>query len=161
MINKPDISKIKAGIKVADNSTIDHPSKDPSGRMSTQNIVKNCDELKGSGKDWKKIYAALHHSIASNKYRILRSGNTLFWIQLINPGEAQMYVFNADTNKNFIRNFKDFAKAMEKAKFKKVFGITHEEKLIDLIKRLGYPVDVEDAGVDEKKRKLYKATVNV
>jgi hypothetical protein len=132
-----------------------------SERMTTQDIIKNCNELKDSEQDWKQVYVVLHKSLESNKYRILRSGNTLFWIKIIEPKIAQMFVFNADTNKNFFRNMKEFAHAMDKAGYKKVFGVTHNTQIINLIKRLDYPVTVEDAGVDDKGRKLYKGTVNV
>jgi hypothetical protein len=140
---------------------IPHAHKDPSGRMSTQDIIKNCNELKDSEHGWEQVYAMIHKSIESNQYRVLRNGNTLFWIKIIEPKVAQMFVFNADTNKNFFRNMKEFAHAMDKAGYKKVFGITHNMQIINLIKRLNYPVTVEDAGVDDKGRQLYKGTVNV
>lgn len=72
-----------------------------------------------------------------------------------------MFVFNADTQKNFLRNMKDFAKAMDVAGFKKVFGITENQKLLAMIGRLGYPMTIEDAGQSEDGKPLYKGTVNV
>lgn len=129
--------------------------------MTPQEIFQKCDELKDSGMDWKEAYAHVFESIQSNKSRVMRSGNTLFWYHLLSPQEAQMFVFNADSQKNFLRNMKDFAKAMDKAGFKKVFGITHSKQLLNMISRLGYPMTVEDAGTDADGNQLYKGTVNV
>ena len=51
-------------------------------QMTPQDIVKNSTEIKESGIDWKQAYAVLHQTIASNQYRVLRNGNTLFWIRI-------------------------------------------------------------------------------
>jgi hypothetical protein len=130
-------------------------------RMTPQEIVKNSTEIKEAGADWKVAYATLHQSIASNKYRVLRNGNTLFWIRIDSPGVAQMYVFNADSYKNLFRNMKEFAKAMNAAGYKKVYGETSDMNILNLIKRIGFPVDIERIGVDRKGRPLYRGTVNV
>jgi hypothetical protein len=130
-------------------------------QMTTQDIIKNCDEIKDSNQDWKQIYAVLHHMIESNQYRVVRNGNTLFLIKLLGSGTAQMFVFNADTPKNFLRNMKEFFKAMKVGKFHTVFGITENMKIIDMLKHVGFQVDIENAGVDEKGRPLYKGIVHV
>lgn len=130
-------------------------------RMSTQDIIKNSTELKESGMDWKRAYVILHLSIENNQGRIFRCGNTLFWIVFGEPHEAQMFVFNADSYKNLLKNFKEFAQAMHKAGFKKVWGETHDKNIIEMIKRLGFPVDVENIGQDSAGRTIYRGTVNV
>ena len=129
--------------------------------MSTQDIVKDSTEVKESGMDWRKAYAAIYQSIQSPNYRIIRHNNTLFWYRIDSPGIAQMFVFNADSYKNLFRNFKEFAKAMHVAGFKTVYGDTHDLNIVNLIKRIGFPVDVQMIGVDKKGRKLYRGTVNV
>jgi len=130
-------------------------------RMSTQDIVKDSTEVKESGMDWRKAYAAIYQSIQSPKYRVIRHNNTLFWYRIDSPGVAQMFVFNADSYKNLFRNFKEFAKAMHVAGFKTVYGDTHDLNIINLIKRIGFPVNVQMIGLDSKGRKLYRGTVNV
>ena len=130
-------------------------------RMSPQDIVKNSQEIKESGMDWRHAYIALHHSIEQNQGRVIRCGNTLFWIMLKEPHQAQMYIFNADKYKNLLKNFKEFAQAMHKAGFKKVWGETHDVNMIEVIKRLGFPVDVETVGRDSSGRTIYRGTVNV
>lgn len=129
--------------------------------MTTQDIIKNCQELKDSGVDWKKMYAILRESINSNQYRMMRSGNTLFWYRLDEPKVAQMYVFNADSYKNLMRNMQEFAKAMHLSGFKKVYGETHDMNIIKLIERIGFPVNVETVGQDAQGRQIYRGTVNV
>lgn len=130
-------------------------------RMTTQDIVKNSTEIKESGLDWERVYYALHKSIETDKYRAMRNGNTLFWYRIDEPRVAQMYVFNADTYKNLFRNMQEFAKAMHKAGFKKVYGETHDMNILNLIKRIGFPVDIENIGKDQQGRQLYRGTVNV
>jgi hypothetical protein len=89
--------------------------------MTTQDIVKNSDEIKNMDISWEKMYAILHEAVKSNKYRILRSGNTLFVIKILSSTEAQLNVFNAEKSfKDYIRNIKEFGKAMEKAGYKKL-----------------------------------------
>jgi len=129
-------------------------------RMTTQEIVKNSDEVKKSGKDWKEVYAIVYQSLSTNKYRMMRNGNTLFWFRIDEPGVAQMYVFNADSYKHLFRNLKDFVKAMEISKYKKLYGETADINLINLIKRVGYPVDVEKVGKDSKGQTIYRGTLN-
>lgn len=130
-------------------------------RMSTQDIVRKCNELKDSGIDWRRAYLVLKHTSDQNTHRIFRAGNTLFWIQLGAPHESQMFVFNADSYRNLFRNFKDFCQALKNAGFKKVWGDTQDMNILNLIKRLGYPTTIEPIGKDEKGRQLYRGTVNV
>lgn len=130
-------------------------------QMTPQEIIQKCDELKNSGEDWKLMYATIFRSIESNEYRVMRAGNTLFWYHLLGNKEAQMYVFNADTQKNFLRNMREFAKAMEKAGFEKVFGVTENPQLLNMIGRLGYPMSIEEVGQNAQGKTLYKGTVNV
>jgi len=42
-----------------------------------------------------------------------------------------------------------------------VYGDTHDLNIINLIKRIGFPVNVQMIGLDSKSRKLYRGTVNV
>jgi hypothetical protein len=56
---------------------------------------------------------------------------------------------------------KDFAMAMHKAGYKTVYGDTADMNMINLIKRIGFPVDVTRLGTDAQGRQLYRGTVNV
>ena len=129
--------------------------------MTTQEIVKNSNEVKKSKQDWKKVYAVVYQSLETNEYRVLRKGNTLFWIHIDEPNVAQMYVFNADSYKNLFRNMKDFADAMHVAGYKRVYGDTSDMNILNLIKRIGYSVDVQPIGKDDDGKQIYRGTVNV
>lgn len=129
--------------------------------LSTQDIIKKSDELKDVGRGWEEVYTAIYTSIANNTHRVLRTGNTLLWIKLLPNKSAQMYVFNADPPKQFLKNMKEFAKALDRVGFNKVFGETHNPQLIAMMQRLGYPVDVETIGTDKQGRTVYRGTVNV
>ena len=129
--------------------------------MTTQEIVKNSNEVKKSKQDWKKVYAVVYQSLETNEYRVLRKGNTLFWIHIDEPDVAQMYVFNADSYKNLFRNMKDFADAMHTAGYKRVYGDTSDMNILNLIKRIGYPVDVQPIDKDDDGKQIYRGTVNV
>jgi len=128
---------------------------------STQDIIKESDEVQEMGMDWKRVYAAVALSIQNNTHRVMRSGDTLLWIKLLPQKTAQMYVFNADTQKNFLKNMKEFAKALDKSGFESVFGETHNMQIIEMMKRLGYPVKVEQVGTDDQGRTIYRGTVDV
>lgn len=130
-------------------------------RMQPHEIIHKSDEIKETDMDWKKAYATVLATVQSGQYRILRAGNTLFWYKIVQPKEAQVFIFNADTHKNLIRNFKEFAKAMDVAGFKKVYGETENPQMLEVIKRLGYPVDVEATGATRNGKPVYRGTVNV
>jgi hypothetical protein len=130
-------------------------------RMTTQEIVKNSNEVKKSKQDWKKVYAVVYQSLETNKYRIFRKGNTLFWIRIDSPNVAQMYVFNADSYKNLFRNMKDFAAALRAAGYERFYGDTSDMNIINLLKRIGYSVDIEPTGENEDGKQIYRGTVYV
>ena len=130
-------------------------------QMQPYEIIQHADEVKDSDMDWKKVYAVILVSVQSNQYRVMRNGNTLFWYKLVQPKEAQVFIFNADTHKNLIRNFKEFARAMDVAGFKKVYGDTENQQMLEVIKRLGYPVEVTPTGAMRNGKPVYRGTVNV
>jgi hypothetical protein len=130
-------------------------------QMTTQQIVRNCDELRNSKADWRNVYVALHYSIKSNKYRIMRCNNTLFWYRIDSPTAAQLFIFNADSGRKLIRNLHEFIKAMIKVGFKTIYGVTGEPQMIQTLRNSGYPTDVEHMDQDENGQEQYKVTINV
>jgi hypothetical protein len=130
-------------------------------QMTTQDIVRNCDELRNSDANWEKVYVLLYKSVESNKYRIMRCNNTLFWYRLDSKSVAQLFILNADSGRKLIRNLHEFIKAMKKAGFKKIYGVTIEPQMIQTLRNAGYPTEVEHFGKDENGREEYKVTINV
>jgi hypothetical protein len=131
-------------------------------QMTTQDIVKNSDEIKNMDISWEKMYAILHEAIKSNKYRILRSGNTLFVIKILSDTEAQLNVFNAEKSfKDYIRNIKEFGKAMEKAGYKKLSARGANVQMVNILKSAKYPTEATPIGKDKKGVDLYNIVIDM
>ena len=128
--------------------------------MTTQDIIKKSDEVKESGMDWKDVYKAVYGTVMMNTHRVLRSGNTLAWLELLPNDAVRVDTFNADTPKNYIKNLREFAKALDKAGFKSAILETPSPKIIEVVKGLGYPVKVE-ANKNKTGATIYRGTINV
>lgn len=128
--------------------------------MTTQEIIQKSDEVKAGGMDWKDVYKAVYGTVMMNTHRVLRSGNTLAWIELLPNDAARVDTFNADTPKNYVKNLREFAKALDKAGFKSAIVETPNPKIIEVVKGLGYPVKVETTQ-DKSGATIYRGTINV
>lgn len=129
--------------------------------MTNQEIIKNSKEVKEGDMPWEEVYAYLIEMVKSNKYRILRSGNVLFLIKLLGNDEVQMYVFNADSDKNFYRAFKDFMQAIKKIGFKKLIGETKDLQLLKWIEKHYGNTTIEKLPSEEGLPTLYRGVLNV
>lgn len=129
--------------------------------LTTQEIIKNSKEIKNSNMSWKRAYASIYAALQTNKYRMLRSGDVLFLIKIIKPGEAQMFVFNPVSDKNFYRAFKEFAAAMKKAGYKKVWGNTKDRKLLEFIGKAVGNVQIQELSKSADGEITYRGEVNV
>ena len=110
---------------------------------------------------WEEVYTSLIKMVKTNKYRIFRSGNVLFLIKLLGNDEIQMYVFNADSGKNFYRAFKDFMQAIKKIGFKKLIGETEDLQLLKWLQKNFGNTTIEQLPSKEGTPTLYKGIVNV
>jgi len=112
--------------------------------MTTQDIVKNSDEVKRIKHDWKKVYVGLAKAVQTDKYRILRAGNTLFVIKILEPHVAGLVTFNAEKSfKNYVRNIKEFLKAMDVAGYQQLKAAGVNIQMINLMRKTGYDIEVE------------------
>jgi hypothetical protein len=112
--------------------------------MTTQDIVKNSDEVKRNKLDWEKVYVGLAKAIETDTYRIIRSGNTLFVIKILEPHVASLSTFNAEKSfKDYVRNIKDFLKAMEIAGYKELKAVGVNIQMINIMKNAGYNIEAE------------------
>lgn len=125
--------------------------------MTTQDIVKTAEADKGNSERWEQVYASLATLLKTDKYRMLRAGNTLFLIQIKSPGVAEMFTFNADTKHGLIKNIQEFLTAMSKAKYKTVYGNTSNVQVLRLMQRAGHPVDIERLP-DENGKPIFRGT---
>lgn len=131
-------------------------------QMSTQEIVRNSDEVKNQpSKTWERLYAAMHKSVSTGKYRIMRENNTLFWYRIDEPGVAQLTIVNADKPMQFLHNMRGFFKAIQLAQFHTIYGITENPKIIDFLKHSGFPTDVERLPDLPNGTPQYKGVVHV
>jgi DNA-binding MltR family transcriptional regulator len=140
MNNTQNISKIKAKIKVAHYPAIGHPSKDPSGRMTTQNIVLKALRDLGKEDQFKTVYKGIHHVLSTNEYRLLRENNTLFLIKILSQGVGQVQLISADSPKTLLRNILEFLNAVQKAKYTEIHFDTTNQKIINFLEHSGHQV---------------------
>ena len=129
--------------------------------MTTQEIIKKSPHLEDYGMDWKSVYYNIHQSIQSNKYRVVRNGNTLFWIEIVSPGVAKLAIFNADPYKTFLRNGAAFSQAMKTAGYHTIFGDSSDLNIFNFAKRQGWQVDIKPIGKDLKGSTMYRGIANV
>jgi hypothetical protein len=125
--------------------------------MTTQDIVKNAEGFKGDSTHWEQVYASIARLLETDKYRMFRTGNTLFLVQIKSPGVAEMFTFNADTKHGLIKNIQEFLAAMKKANYHTVYGNTFNVQILRLLQRTGYSVDIQQLP-DEDGKPLFRGT---
>lgn len=85
-------------------------------KMSTQDILAK--SLARSGQDSKKVHGAMSLLVRNDpKFRVMRSGNTLFSYYNKGNGVADVAMDTAATPQELVKDVKEFAKAMKVAKF--------------------------------------------
>jgi len=135
-----DISRVRAELKAGNEPGVGHPSKDPSGRMSTQNIVLTALRNQGKEKHFERMYSFIHKTLESNKVRCLREGNTLFLVTIKGNNVCYVHMVNADSQIKTLKNILGFFSAMKKANYKEVHFDTVKYPLIVFLKNKGYQI---------------------
>jgi len=131
-------------------------------RMTPQEIVKNSDWVKKYGWDWKRLYATLYKAQEnSNEFRLLRENNTIFFIQIISPGVANVDVFNADPDKIFKNNIIVGINALKNAGYKQLTFTSQNVMDLNAVRRSGIPIDVSSNGKDIKGHSTFVGVVHV
>ena len=126
--------------------------------MTTQDVIKNSIEVKTSGQDWKQVYALLAKLVENDKFRLVRHGNTIFTLLIVEPHVGQVFSFNAEKSfKDYVRAIKDFARALEASGYKKITAKNTNLQLINVLKNAGYNVESEPTS-EFKGVQLYKMT---
>ena len=128
--------------------------------MTTQDIVKNSDEVRDQNLDWKQVYTRLHNASASNKYRIFRTNNTLFLVKIMENNVGQVFTFNADAKNKLISNVLEFLKALKAAKYKIAILSTKDEQLFNLLKQNKIEVIVREQK-DENNEVVFRGAIHV
>jgi hypothetical protein len=83
--------------------------------LSTQEIVKRDKSLKEAGVSWKHVYYLIHETIKKKTHRIMRSGDTLFWYQILPNKQIAVTMFTADPEDKLREHYESFQKACETA----------------------------------------------
>ena len=128
--------------------------------MTTQDIVKNSDEVRDQNLDWKQVYTRLHNASASNKYRIFRTNNTLFLVKIMENNVGQVFTFNADAKNKLISNVLEFLKALKVAKYKIAILSTKDEQLFNSLKQNKFRVDIREQQ-DENNEVVFQGAIHV
>lgn len=109
----------------------------PAKVMSTQEIIKQDSEKNHLGTDWKQLYANMVKASSSNKFRVLRSGNTLFCLTIKSPGIANLYLATADDGKQLIRSVKEAIQAATKANYKEIHAVINNPMMLKIMQMSG------------------------
>lgn len=130
-------------------------------KLETQDIVKDSAEVKESGMDWKETYAVIYYSIEKNTGRVMRAGNSLFWYEILENKQAQVHVFNVDPYQEFLKNTRDFGKAMQKAGFEYMFCDTVVQQTVNAFKNIQLPNEAQDTGEKFNGKPIYRVVVEL
>jgi len=96
-------------------------------KMTTQEIIAK--SLQGSGQDPQKVHALMAQRVNTNpKFRIMRSGNSLFSYYNQGNGKVLIAMDTAATPRELVKDVGEFVKAMKVAKFKQgTFDISNPQ----------------------------------
>jgi hypothetical protein len=86
-------------------------------RMTADQILEK--SVGRTGQDPKRVRAAMAHLVQTDpKFRVMRSGNTLFSYYNKGNGNVEFTIDSAEDNNQLLKSFKEFMQAMKIAKFK-------------------------------------------
>jgi hypothetical protein len=122
--------------------------KDPQGRMSVQEIVRSDLEKHGRGIEFRSKYHQLITILNTPKFRMLREGNTLFLIHILDKGECQLSIINADTPKRLFRNIKGCYDALSKAGYHTIHTDSNIPNMVQAMRNMGMDIIITKYGKD-------------
>lgn len=86
--------------------------------LPTQEIVKRDPEVRASGTDWRRLYAAIAETIEANTHRVVRVYNTLFWVRLLPNDQVTYTILTADPPNRASKIMSEFYKVLDAAGLK-------------------------------------------
>lgn len=92
------------------------------GTKTTQEIVEQSLAKTDPNQDWKQAYAAMYAGIKSNKFRMLRHGDSLLFYKVEPPVASKVHIFSTEEPAKMMKSFVEFAKAFQNAGYKKMTG---------------------------------------
>lgn len=130
-------------------------------KMTTQEIVQKSDFAKNHGMKWEELYAAMHKTIEDGDFRVMRSGNVLFWYEIEPDGAAQFWTINGGHGKDLPEAYADFYNAMGVSKFKKLTSKTTNPAEIKAMHYAGLPIQVNVLQMDRQGGHLFQVDVTI
>ena len=106
-----------------------------SGTMTTQEIVKLSVERMEPGADWEMVYGHLYAGIKSNKFRMLRCGDSLLFFKVDAPIASGAHIFSADPQEKLLHALREFGQSLKAAGYKKITGTVRNASLLRLIRK--------------------------
>jgi hypothetical protein len=107
--------------------------------MTTQSIVRKALQKEGKANSFKKIYTGLHQMLETPKYRLMRSNNTLFLIEIVEEGIAKVQLINADAPNKVMKNITEVIQALKKANYKQIMFDSSDTLVTDFFNNSNIP----------------------
>jgi hypothetical protein len=105
-------------------------------RMTADEIIAK--SISGSGQDPKKIRQQMAYLVQKDpKFRVMRSGNTLFSYYNLGNGNVDVAMDTAATPRELVKDVKEFFKAMKIAKFKRGRFVMDNPQIEKVLKMSG------------------------
>jgi hypothetical protein len=130
--------------------------------MDAEELFQKSDFVKESGLDWEEVYAMVHNFVTeTDEWRILRSHNTLFLLNLKGDNTAAVTIINSDTPENFENNVKECIEACKKADLNHLIFNIKGRLFGQLVRQLGYEIKETALYQDEDGATTYQGDINV
>lgn len=105
------------------------------GSMTTQEIVKQSVERMEPGADWEMVYGHVYAAIKSNKFRVMRCGNTLLFFKITPPEASMCHIFSTDKQEDLMHALREFGRCLGASGYKKITGIVRNASLLRILRK--------------------------
>jgi hypothetical protein len=130
--------------------------------MDVEELFQKSDFVKESGLDWEEVYNMVHNFVTTtDEWRILRSHNTLFLLNLQGNKTAGVTIINSDTPENFENNVRECIEACKKADITHLIFNVKGRLFGQLVRRLGYEIKETALYQDEEGATTYQGDIYV
>jgi len=130
-------------------------------KMEVQDIIKKSDFVQEAGVDWKEIYQMLANLLETPEWRLMRTNNTLFLLNMQDAGTASVTVFDAGETNEFPAAIQEFLRACKHAEINHIIFNAKGRYVQQLIRRMGYKIEETALTQDENGVTMYQGDVYV
>lgn len=111
--------------------------------LTTQEVFQKSDMPKRMNMTWQEAYTVVAKSLETNEYRMMRDGNSLLWFQIVKPGAANTWLFNADGDDTVEDHYKNYVNAFKKAGYKVIASVTDKRNELFALRKAGSPNEMQ------------------